>query len=74
MLAIQLEWNGEVKPVSTMFIGVSPEFEMALYTLVFLASSNEDETVILDDTEVRIKMHRFQNRDGMRIGTCYPET
>ncbi|TPX30637.1 dephospho-CoA kinase [Synchytrium microbalum] len=74
VLSLQLEWNGQVKPVSTMFIGVSPEFELALYTMVFLASDRDEESAVLDETEVRIKMHRFTNRDGARIGSCYPES
>lgn len=32
----QFEWNGELKDISSSFVGVSPEFEMALYTLLFL--------------------------------------
>lgn len=32
----QFEWNGELKDISSSFVGVSPEFEFALYTLVFL--------------------------------------
>ncbi|CAN0583461.1 unnamed protein product, partial [Ectocarpus sp. 12 AP-2014] len=29
-------WNGELKEISSSFVGVSPEFEIALYTLLFL--------------------------------------
>lgn len=35
-LPAQFEWNGELKDISSSFVGVSPEFEMALYTLLFL--------------------------------------
>lgn len=30
------QWNGEMKDISSSFVGVSPEFEMAAYTLLFL--------------------------------------
>ncbi|CAM9744731.1 unnamed protein product, partial [Hapterophycus canaliculatus] len=36
LITVQFEWNGELKEISSSFVGVSPEFEMALYTLLFL--------------------------------------
>ena len=42
VLTLQLEWEGERKPVSTIFIGSSPEFELSLYTLYFLAGSQQN--------------------------------
>ncbi|KAJ3143995.1 hypothetical protein HK101_002898 [Irineochytrium annulatum] len=41
VLSLQMAWRGDVKPVSTFLIGVSPEFEMALYTLCFFAGPEE---------------------------------
>lgn len=37
VLTLQFSWNGVEKFVGTSFIGVSPEFELALYTMAFLA-------------------------------------
>ncbi|KAJ8556500.1 hypothetical protein K7X08_032252 [Anisodus acutangulus] len=34
LLTIQFEWNGVLKSVSSSLIGVSPEFEVAIYTLL----------------------------------------
>ncbi|CAN0354177.1 unnamed protein product, partial [Ectocarpus fasciculatus] len=36
LVTVQFEWNGELKEISSSFVGVSPEFEIALYTLLFL--------------------------------------
>ncbi|KAL5984497.1 hypothetical protein ACLOJK_018602, partial [Asimina triloba] len=36
----QFEWNGVGKSVSTTLVGVSPEFEIALYTPLFLFSNS----------------------------------
>lgn len=31
------QWRGSSKPISSMFIGTSPEFEMGVYTLCWIA-------------------------------------
>ncbi|CAN0076789.1 unnamed protein product, partial [Discosporangium mesarthrocarpum] len=36
LITVQFEWNGELKDISSSFIGVSPEFELSLYTMLFL--------------------------------------
>ena len=41
-LSVQFKWNGEVKPVSGMFVGTSPEFEFALYTLLHYCGEEEN--------------------------------
>ena len=48
ILTLQFEWDGVLKSVGTSFIGVSPEFEMALYSMCFL--TGEEENIIDLDT------------------------
>eukprot|EP00210_Caulerpa_lentillifera_P007189 g6879.t1 len=69
LLGVQLAWDGEIKRVSTMFIGSSPEFEMALYTLYFLAGELKNFVNLLN-YEVKITCHKIC---GHLIGTCFPE-
>lgn len=45
-MTIQFAWNGNLKPVSTSFIGTSPAFELALYSLVFLLDSKTEEHTV----------------------------
>ena len=42
MLTLQFSWGGQTKDVSSMFIGTSPEFELALYSLCFLAGQEDN--------------------------------
>lgn len=69
---MQFSWNGQLKDVSSMFIGTSPEFELALYTLCFLAGQ-EDSIVQVGDYEVKIKVYRIKSKYGDKVGSAYPE-
>ncbi|WCJ20749.1 Uridylate-specific endoribonuclease [Euphorbia peplus] len=67
LLTVQFEWNGVLKSVSSMLIGVSPEFEVALYTLCFYVG-REDNNVEFGPYSVNIKCYRF----GDRMGSVFP--
>ncbi|KAL8159025.1 hypothetical protein V2J09_000562 [Rumex salicifolius] len=67
LLTIQFEWNGVLKSVSSSFVGVSPEFEVALYTLCFFLGE-EDNRVQLGPYSVNIKCYRL----GNKIGSVFP--
>ncbi|GLT49090.1 hypothetical protein SLA2020_226710 [Shorea laevis] len=67
LLTIQFEWNGVLKSVSSTLIGVTPEFEIALYTLCFF-TGREDNHIQLGSYPVNIKCYRF----GDRIGSVFP--
>ncbi|KAG8536731.1 hypothetical protein GDO81_025778 [Engystomops pustulosus] len=70
VLNLQFSWKDMVKPVGSSFIGVSPEFEVAVYTVVFLASQEKTtkELVRLEEYELQLVV----NRHGRYIGTAYP--
>ena len=42
LVTVQFAWGDEVKSVSSSLVGTSPEFEIALYTLCFLAGEHEN--------------------------------
>ena len=67
-MTIQFTWKGETKPQGSTLIGVSPEFEIALYTVCHLMG-HETYKVTLGKEPVIIKSHKI----GNRIGTCYPQ-
>ena len=75
VLTIQFHWDGIEKAVGTSFIGVSPEFEMALYTMCFLVGEESNvirlDTGTGDEFELNCKVYRFGGRD--KISTSFVE-
>jgi len=72
VMSVQMEWHNELKPESSVFLGTSPAFELALYTLCFLAGE-EKNLVQLDQYMVEITCYKFRGPRGvMRIGSCFP--
>ncbi|CAA3028237.1 poly(U)-specific endoribonuclease-B isoform X2 [Olea europaea subsp. europaea] len=67
LLTIQFEWDGVLKSVSSTLIGVSPEFEVAIYTLCFYLGREENH-VELGPYPVNIKCYRL----GNKIGSAFP--
>ncbi len=73
VLTIQFAWHDATKAVGSMFIGVSPEFEMALFTTCFLVG--EEENVVELDTgsgvfDLRIKCFKIAHD---KVGSSFPE-
>ncbi|XP_077235180.1 uncharacterized protein LOC143877179 isoform X2 [Tasmannia lanceolata] len=68
LLTIQFEWNGVLKSISSILVGVSPEFEIALFTLCFYLGG-EDNYFQLGPYPVNIKCYRL-GRD--KIGSVFP--
>ncbi|XP_014671165.1 PREDICTED: poly(U)-specific endoribonuclease-like [Priapulus caudatus] len=69
LISIQFSWNDSVKPVGSSFIGTSPEFEVALYTVVCLLSDDYKTPICIDGQyEVEICCQRW----GRNLGAAYP--
>merc|ERR1711862_786281 len=76
VLSLQFKWNGVEKFVGTFFIGVSPEFELALYTLAFLTVSGKRESIFVLDTgneSFELELKCFDYDRGTKVGSCYVE-
>mmetsp|Transcript_31378 Transcript_31378/g.46280 ORF Transcript_31378/g.46280 Transcript_31378/m.46280 type:complete len:467 (+) Transcript_31378:134-1534(+) len=73
VLTLQFSWKGVEKSVGTSFIGVSPEFEIALYSMCFLLGSEDNEVSLntgSDEFVLNIKCYTY---DRDKIGTAFPE-
>ncbi|CAM6096080.1 unnamed protein product [Calypogeia fissa] len=68
LVTLQFKWNGVLKAVSSTLIGVSPEFEMALYTVCFFCGA-EDNHVNLGPYYVNVKVYPLGNNC---IGSAFP--
>ncbi|KAG7338723.1 endoribonuclease XendoU [Nitzschia inconspicua] len=73
VLTLQFDWHGHPKLVGTSFIGTSPEFEMAVYSMCFLLGAEENHIKLdtgTDIFELNIRCYKMA-RD--KIGTAFPE-
>ncbi|CAG8701043.1 9010_t:CDS:2 [Dentiscutata erythropus] len=71
VITLRFSFEGARKPFSTSFIGTSPEFELAMYTMLFLLK-HSDTHVTLDDANLNLKIYPF-DQNGIRfIGSAFP--
>ncbi|XP_015608347.1 poly(U)-specific endoribonuclease homolog [Cephus cinctus] len=73
IIKLHTKFNGIDKPVTTMFIGTSPELEMALYTVCFFARPDKPCPVSLGGTKFNIMTYKFRYRGKDLIGSAYPD-
>ncbi|XP_035521062.1 poly(U)-specific endoribonuclease-C [Morone saxatilis] len=71
VLNLQFSWHGLVKPVGSAFIGTSPEFEMAIFTIVFLINTERSTTVLVNIDQCQMELVVI--RHGRSLGTAYPK-
>jgi len=81
LITIQFTWDvkekmDKRKDVSSTFVGTSPEFELALYSLCFLVDHEEDHFIEVGSPGhihmVNIKCHRWRVGDKERIASVFP--
>lgn len=70
-ISIQFAWQNAFKSVSSSFIGVSPEFEFALYTLCFF-SGQEKSIVQCGPYKVEMTCFRWNAAGKVYIATSFP--
>nr|XP_019934254.1 PREDICTED: poly(U)-specific endoribonuclease-C-like [Paralichthys olivaceus] len=71
VLNLQFSWHSIVKPVGSAFIGTSPEFEMALFTVIFLMNTERSTTVLVNIDQCQMELVVI--RHGRSLGTAYPK-
>ncbi|XP_029697369.1 uridylate-specific endoribonuclease C isoform X2 [Takifugu rubripes] len=71
VLNLQFSWHGLVKPVGSAFIGTSPEFELAVFTIIFLMNTERSTTVLVNIDQCQMELVVI--RHGRSLGTAYPK-
>jgi poly(U)-specific endoribonuclease len=70
LLTIKFKWKEQVKPIGSSFIGTSPEFELALYTILYFCSTDNHTDVTIAGQDVVLACFKM-GRHG--LGTCHPK-
>lgn len=68
-----MRWLSNNKPISSMFVGVSPEYEFALYTLCFATRAGRFCPTVTDGRSGNIVSYTMSGVSPKTIGTVYPE-
>lgn len=60
LLGVQFTWKGiKCKPFCSVFIGTSPEFEIAAFTICLLLDRDGKIDVKLGEYEIEVVVHSF---------------
>ncbi|XP_059615283.1 endoribonuclease CG2145-like [Phlebotomus argentipes] len=70
---IRFSYDNINKPVNSLFVGTSPELEMALYTVCFAIFPDTDCLLSGHGQKFKIKTYTFRYRGKSVIGSAYPE-
>lgn len=66
-------WSGQKKCVGSMFLGTSPELDLAAYTVCFLTREKRSCHLEYNGKPVRIVTHGHTVKGKTYIATAYPD-
>ena len=70
LIAMQFDWRGtKSKPMCSCFIGSSPEFEIAAYTICLLLDRDGRTDCKIGEYEVELTVHSFGRQ--RKLGSAY---
>ncbi|XP_060530388.1 endoribonuclease CG2145-like isoform X2 [Cylas formicarius] len=73
ILKYHFTFHGVDKPVGSMFIGTSPELEMALYSTCFLLRADKICPLKMNGNRFIIRTYSYRYRGKNMIGSAFPE-
>lgn len=63
--------DGVIKPLGGFLIGLSPEFEIALYTIIFLCGGSKT-TVEFANIQITFECFKMERNGKTVIATMFP--
>lgn len=72
VIKLHYMWNNTTKPVGTIFVGTSPELELALYTVCYFARPNDKCHLRLNGKAIYIQTYTFNSHSEKLIGSAFP--
>lgn len=73
LLRIHYTWKDTNKPVGTLFVGTSPELELALYSTCYLGCPNQKCEFTLNNKPIYIQTYTFVGPNKKKlIGSAFP--
>lgn len=73
ILKFHFTFQGVDKPVGSMFIGTSPELEMALYSACFILRPDKICPLKMNGNKFIIRTYTYRYRGKSMIGSAFPE-
>jgi len=67
------QWRNQCKPISSMFIGTSPELELSLYTVCFYARKSAKCPVTLGGQLIKIQTYDITQNGKTYVASAYPD-
>ena len=65
-------WDGLEKKRGSMFVGTSPEFDLALYTLCMIARPGQTCNTSIQGTTVSIQTYDVSHASGLQVASAFP--
>lgn len=73
VLKYHFTFHGIDKPVGSMFIGTSPELELALYSTCFVLRADKICPLKMNNNKFIIRTYTFRYRGKNMLGSAFPE-
>ncbi|XP_061177793.1 uridylate-specific endoribonuclease D-like [Saccostrea echinata] len=72
IVAARFTWKGLSKAKGSFFVGVSPEFDIAIYTACTLTRPNASCSLTMAGNSLQIQTYDVGHKTGLQVGTAYP--
>jgi len=70
---LKFDWLSEPKTIGSMWIGTSPELELAVYTVCFYARTDSLCPVTMDGNNFHVQTWTFDYSGKTLVGSAYPD-